>query len=99
MPEIATASRPRTSRARNIPASRAAAKPMSPAAAQPDSPAAAESAAPAAELADPSAQRHAMIAEAAFYIAEARGFAPSQELDDWLIAEREIDLLLSDGDR
>jgi len=35
-------------------------------------------------------QRHAMIAEAAFFMAQARGFSPSQELDDWLAAEREI---------
>lgn len=42
---------------------------------------------------EPSAphDRHAMIAEAAFFMAEARGFAPNQELDDWLTAEREIE--------
>ena len=33
---------------------------------------------------------HAMIAEAAFFIAESRGFIPGHELDDWLAAEREI---------
>lgn len=32
-------------------------------------------------------------AEAAFYRAEARGFAPGRELDDWLEAERELDAL------
>jgi len=37
------------------------------------------------------AGRHAMIAEAAFFIAQERGFAPGQELDDWLAAEREVD--------
>lgn len=36
----------------------------------------------------PSPDREAMVAEAAFYIAEARGFAPGQEIDDWLAAER-----------
>jgi hypothetical protein len=41
------------------------------------------------------AQRHVMIAEAAFYIAQARGFTPSQELDDWLAAEREIEQRLA----
>lgn len=46
------------------------------------------------ELLDP-AQRHAMIAEAAFFIAQARGFTSSQEVDDWLAAEREIDQRLS----
>ena len=41
------------------------------------------------------AQRHSMIAEAAFFMAQARGFTPSQELDDWLSAEREVDERLS----
>lgn len=36
-------------------------------------------------------QRHAMIAEAAFFMAQSRGFVPGQELDDWLAAEREVD--------
>ncbi len=36
-------------------------------------------------------QRHDMIAEAAFFMAEARGFAPNQELDDWLAAECEVE--------
>ena len=40
-------------------------------------------------------QRHSLIAEAAFLIAEERGFAPGQELDDWLAAEREVDQSLS----
>lgn len=30
---------------------------------------------------------HALIAEAAYYRAEHRGFAPGHELDDWLQAE------------
>ena len=36
------------------------------------------------------AQRQAMIAEAAYYFAERRGFAPGHELEDWLRAEAEI---------
>jgi hypothetical protein len=36
------------------------------------------------------AARQRMIAEAAYYIAERRGFAPGNELDDWLAAEAEI---------
>ena len=40
-------------------------------------------------------QRHALIAESAFFIAQKRGFAPGQELDDWLAAEREVDQRLS----
>jgi len=35
-------------------------------------------------------ERHAEIAEAAFYIAQARGFEPGNELDDWLAAEFEV---------
>ncbi|MET0658459.1 MAG: DUF2934 domain-containing protein [Steroidobacteraceae bacterium] len=34
--------------------------------------------------------REAMIAEAAYYRAENRGFTPGYELDDWLAAEAEI---------
>jgi hypothetical protein len=39
-------------------------------------------------------EREAMIAEAAYYRAEARGFEAGHELEDWLSAEAEIDLLL-----
>jgi Protein of unknown function (DUF2934) len=44
------------------------------------------------------AMRHQMIAEAAFFLAQSRGFTPSQELDDWLAAEREIERRLSGPD-
>jgi hypothetical protein len=36
-----------------------------------------------------------MTAEAAYYIAEHRGFAPGHELEDWLLAEKQIDAMLS----
>jgi len=39
--------------------------------------------------------RHTLIAEAAFILAQERGFAPGHELDDWLAAERDIDRALS----
>lgn len=39
--------------------------------------------------------RHAMIAEAAYFIAEQRGFQGDTALDDWLRAEMEIDAHLS----
>ena len=42
--------------------------------------------------------REIMIAEAAYYIAERRGFEPGAELDDWLAAEAEIDRNLADGE-
>lgn len=40
------------------------------------------------------ATRHQMIACAAYYRAERRGFANGQALQDWLAAEAEIDRLL-----
>jgi hypothetical protein len=36
-------------------------------------------------------ERHAATAEAAYYLALARGFAPGQELDDWLAAEKALE--------
>jgi hypothetical protein len=36
-----------------------------------------------------------MIAEAAFYRAEQRGFEPGHELDDWCAAESDIDARLA----
>jgi hypothetical protein len=38
--------------------------------------------------------RRAMIAEAAYLRAEQRGFVSGYELEDWLVAEREVDALL-----
>jgi len=35
--------------------------------------------------------REAMIAEAAYYLALERGFAPGSELEDWLAAEAIVD--------
>jgi hypothetical protein len=34
--------------------------------------------------------RHAEIARAAYFLAEARGFEPGHELDDWIAAEQQI---------
>lgn len=45
--------------------------------------------APAARATE-TTQRRAMIAEAAYYKAERRGFEPGHELEDWLQAEDEI---------
>ena len=39
-------------------------------------------------------ERQKMIAAAAYYRAEARGFEPGHEHEDWLVAEREVDALL-----
>lgn len=35
-------------------------------------------------------ERQAMIAQAAYYRAERRGFEPGHEMEDWLAAERDI---------
>jgi Protein of unknown function (DUF2934) len=51
------------------------------------------SAAPAASA----EQRWAMICEAAYYIAERRAFEAGHELDDWLLAEKQIDATLATG--
>ena len=39
-------------------------------------------------------ERWQMIADAAFFRAESRGFAPGGEIADWLAAEMEVDALL-----
>jgi len=49
-----------------------------------------------AKVPAPVPQEHAaMIAVAAYYRAERRGFAPGAELEDWLDAEVEVAQLLS----
>jgi hypothetical protein len=45
---------------------------------------------------DPSSSREALIATAAYYRAEKRGFLPGHELQDWLAAEREVDRIGTD---
>ena len=40
-------------------------------------------------------KRNWMIAEAAYYIAERRGFAEGSPLQDWLAAEAQVDAILS----
>jgi len=39
--------------------------------------------------------RRAMIAEAAYYIAEQRGFECGRDVEDWLLAEKQIDMALA----
>lgn len=41
--------------------------------------------------------RTAMIAAAAYFRAERRRFAPGHELEDWVLAEREVDTVLLTG--
>jgi Protein of unknown function (DUF2934) len=54
-----------------------------------------KSAATAADVAVSTETRQAMIAEAAYLRAEQRGFASGHEEEDWLLAERDVDALLS----
>lgn len=44
-------------------------------------------------------ERHAMIAEAAYYQAEKHGFDSSRQLDDWLKAEEYVDSMLIDKEQ
>ena len=37
-------------------------------------------------------ERQQLIAQAAYFIAERRGFVPGNELDDWLRAEAEVEV-------
>ncbi len=43
-------------------------------------------------------ERQQMVATAAYYIAEKRGFNSGDELADWLAAEEEIAAILEQGD-
>ena len=43
-------------------------------------------------------QRRVMIAEAAYYAAEQRGFESGHELDDWLLAESQIEAAIRGGE-
>ena len=45
----------------------------------------------------PAEQRRHYIEVAAYHIAERRGFAPGDTLQDWIQAEAEIDRLLAEG--
>lgn len=43
-------------------------------------------------------EREDLIQRAAYYKALQRNFAPGHELEDWLAAEREVDMWLQDQD-
>ncbi len=70
------------------------AKPRKPRAAPRAKPAAGASAARLKVSAD---ERRGMIARAAYLRGQSRGFPPGGEAEDWLVAEKEIDALLSGG--
>jgi hypothetical protein len=43
-------------------------------------------------------QRQTMISEAAYFMAEHRGFESGHELQDWLFAENQIDAAIASGE-
>jgi hypothetical protein len=43
------------------------------------------------------ADRHHRIQEAAYRLAVQRGFAPGHDVEDWLAAEREVDIEIAMG--
>lgn len=49
-----------------------------------------------ATMIDPD-RRRALIAEAAYFRAERRGFEPGHEVEDWVAAEAEVDTSLTIG--
>jgi hypothetical protein len=89
------ASRPTSSKTAVEPAVAPAAKPAK-APAKPRAPRSksAASAAGNAILLTPE-ERHRFVAEAAYFIAERRGFASGSSTEDWLQAEAEIDRMLA----
>jgi hypothetical protein len=42
----------------------------------------------------PASLRHDMIRDAAYFRAQARGFAPGKDLEDWIAAEQDVDELI-----
>jgi len=42
----------------------------------------------------PASLRNDMVREEAYFRAQARGFTPGRELEDWIAAEQEIDELI-----
>ena len=64
--------------------------------ARPRAPPPSDNARIAATLAGPEV-RHGIIAQAAYFRARRRGFAPGHELEDWLAAEAEVEATLAIG--
>ena len=58
---------------------------------------AAKAATPFTQFVDPE-RREGLIAEAAYFRAQKRGFAPGHETEDWLAAEAEVDARLMRSD-
>jgi hypothetical protein len=43
----------------------------------------------------PASLRHDMIRDAAYFRAQARGFVPGKEIEDWLAAEQDVEDLIA----
>jgi hypothetical protein len=43
----------------------------------------------------PASLRHDMIRDAAYFRAQARGFVPGKEIEDWLAAEQDVEELIA----
>jgi hypothetical protein len=41
------------------------------------------------------AERRRLVAEAAYYLAQKRGFTPGHEMQDWTAAEKQVDAILA----
>jgi hypothetical protein len=52
---------------------------------------------PAAKAAVLPEARYRMVAQAAYFIAERRGFAGGDPVQDWLLAERQVEALLAEA--
>lgn len=52
------------------------------------------SASPMSSLCMERSMRHELIAQAAYFRAQHRGFEPGHELEDWQLAQAEVDLAL-----
>ena len=63
----------------------------------PRKPVASESRPSPARFVEPE-HRAGLIAQAAFFRAEKRGFSPGHEMEDWLAAESEVDAQLMSAD-
>lgn len=95
---MATAKTPSRGASARTAAPARAKKPAAPATKATAKPAAAPKAAkPARKPAITAEQRANYVEVAAYYIAERRGFAPGDVVQDWIAAEAEIDRLIGEG--
>lgn len=87
------AKKPAAPAAKNTVKNEAPAKPVTAAPAKPVMAAAAKPT--TAKSAVSPAERMKMIAEAAYYLAQKRGFSGGNELSDWVAAEKQVDALVA----